>query len=222
MFIMRYTTLFLLAGLLVFAACSNDAADTSGTSDEAAVPVAVHPGVYAIDRSHSEVGFVVRHLGLSNVRGTFEDYNITVEFEGEDISTISANATIPAESINTRNGRRDAHLRSDDFFDVEVFPEITFVTTGVENVNGETLDIHGDLTIRDVTQPVVFNATVQGVTSTSEGVHRVGLYGEAAIDRHEFGLTWDNLTETGGAVVGPRVRIVLDLQLIQRPPREES
>lgn len=219
---MRYSTLFILAGLLVLAACSNDAAETRTASTEAAPAVTVHPGVYTIDRSHSEVGFVVRHLGLSNVRGTFDEYDATIEFEGEDISTLNTTATIRAASINTRNGNRDGHLQSDDFFDVEAYPEITFVSTGVENVNGETLDIHGDLTIRDVTRPVVFNTTVQGTSSTEDGTHRVGLYGETTIDRHEFGLTWNNLTETGGVVVAPNVRIILDIQAIQRPLREEG
>jgi len=171
---------------------------------------------YTIDKAHSAVSFRIRHLGISNVTGTFSEYDADVSMVGDDLSTLTASATINVATIDTRNERRDNHLRSDDFFEVERYPTMTFVSSGIHNVQGDSFQIEGDLTIRDVTRPVVLDAQKVGSATGPDGSYRIGIEASTTIDRHDYGLTWNRLSEAGGVVVGRDVRITLDIQTIRQ------
>ena len=171
-----------------------------------------------IDSAHSSAQFSVRHMMVATVRGEFASTKGTVRWDGKDLATAVVEATIDATTINTREPKRDAHLRSADFFDVEKFPTLTFKSTKVEPVAPGKLRMTGDLTIRGVTKPVVFD--VEGPTQTikdNRGNQRVGASATATINRKDFGLTWNNVIESGGVVVSDEVKIVLDVALTQPP-----
>ena len=177
------------------------------------VPVE-NPSSWSIDGAHSSISFKVRHLGISNVRGEFRDYNAEIMMDGTDLSTLSVNATIETQSVDTGNERRDGHLRSDDFFGSEEFPSITFVSTGVGEVKDNKFHLTGDLTIRDVTKSVTLDSEFLGLASMGDS-ERSGFEATATVNRKDFNLTWDRLTEAGGVVVGHDVEIRLELQLIK-------
>lgn len=181
---------------------------------EQAQPV-LDVAAWSIDKSHSQVGFKVRHLGISTVRGAFHDFESAISFDPNDLSTLDVSATIRVNSVSTENERRDNHLRSPDFFHAEEFPEMTFVSKGVRNIDGETFEIVGDLTIRDVTKEVVLEAEYLG-TASMMNTERAGFTAETTINRMDYGLAWNNLTETGGFVVGHEVTVVLELELIKQ------
>jgi len=172
------------------------------------------PSSWSIDNSHSSISFKVRHLGISNVRGEFIDYDAEISMDGDDLSTLSVNATIQTASVDTGNERRDGHLRSDDFFGSEEFPTITFVSTGVTNVEDSKFHLQGDLTIRDVTQSVVLEGSFLG-TAMMRDTERAGFEASTTVNRKDFNLSWDQLTEAGGVIVGHNVEISLELELIK-------
>ena len=154
----------------------------------------------------------MRHLGISNVRGQFADYDATVQFDPENLETLQVEATINVGSINTGIERRDNHLRSDDFFNAEQFPAMTFVSKGVRNIDGDEFELVGDLTIRDVTKEVVLEGEFLGAAAQGEK-QKVGFEAETTINRFDYNLKWDKLTEAGGFVVGEEVDIILELEL---------
>jgi polyisoprenoid-binding protein YceI len=205
-------TLLLLPAALLLAAFA--LAPAAPQAPEASAPT-FEPGAYTIDQSHSTVGFRVRHLGISNVSGSFSDYDATLTFDPSDLRTLRTSATVRVASIDTRNERRDNHLRSDDFFDAERFPEMRFVSTGVRNVSGNRFQIEGDLTIRDVTRRVVLEGELVGQTTGGQGEPRVALEATTTIDRFDYGLTWDRMTEAGGLVASREVRISLDIAAVR-------
>lgn len=172
------------------------------------------PSSWSIDVAHSSISFKVRHLGISNVRGEFLTYDAEVLMDGADLSTLAVDATIETTSIDTGNERRDNHLRSDDFFGAEEFPNMTFTSTGVTEVDGDTFHLAGDLTIRDVTKSIVLEGEFLG-TATMGDSERAGFEATTTINRKEFNLSWDRLTEAGGFVVGHDVEIILELELIK-------
>lgn len=178
-----------------------------------AIPVE-NPTSWSIDAAHSSISFKVRHLGISNVRGEFLAYDAEILMDGADLSTLSVNASIETASIDTGNERRDGHLRSDDFFAAEEFPEMTFTSTGVTEVEGNKFQLSGDLTIRDVTQTIVLEGEFLGTASMGDS-ERAGFGASTTINRTEFNLSWDRLTEAGGLVVGHDVEIILELELIK-------
>ena len=167
---------------------------------------------FVADKAHSQVGFKVRHLGISNVRGQFADYDATVQFDPENLETLQVEAAINVGSINTGIERRDNHLRSDDFFNAEQFPAMTFVSKEVRNVDGDEFELVGDLTIRDVTKEVVLEGEFLGAAAQGEK-QKVGFEAETTINRFDYNLKWDKLTEAGGFVVGEEVDIILELEL---------
>ncbi len=177
-------------------------------SDTAAVPTrefqglqVPEAGTYAIDTSHSELTFSVRHMMVSKVRGRFGDVEGAITF-AEDPAQSSVEVTIAVGSIDTGAPDRDAHLTSPDFFDAETFPQITFRSTGISDVKGDTFTLTGDLTVRDVTRSVSFTATYNGVGKNPWGAVVVGFEGRIELDREDFGLTWNQALETGGVLVG--------------------
>ncbi|MFH5821993.1 YceI family protein [Georgenia sp. AZ-5] len=167
-------------------------------------------GTYVIDQAHTDVSFTVRHAGISKVRGKFEkfDGSLTV---AEDFAASSATVTIDASSINTGDANRDGHLRSADFWDAENKPTWTFVSTGVEG-SGEEFTLKGDLTINGVTKPIELDVEFNGAVVDAFGANRVGFSAATEISRKDFGLTWNAAMETGGFLVGDKVKILLEVE----------
>ena len=170
---------------------------------------------YNLDISHSEIGFKIKHLGLSTVKGAFTAAEATLEMEGTDLSTLAASATIDVHSINTKNTDRDNHLRSGDFFDAEAFSAITFKSTGVSDVNGTSFKLHGDLTIRDTTESVVLDVEFLGSATDPWGGQRVAFEATGSFNRKDFGLTWNQVLEAGGLLVGEDVKLTFDIQAVK-------
>lgn len=172
-------------------------------------PAQVAP--YAVDKAHSQVQFKVKHLGITTVTGNFQDFDIELNLDPEDLASLQTSATIQAASIDTGIERRDGHLRSGDFFEAETYPTLTFVSTGTRNVSGNQFELLGDLTIRDVTKPVVLTVEMAGPVTDMEGKQRVAFTASTRIDRKDYGLQWNRVVE-GVNVVSDDVDIVLDLQ----------
>lgn len=170
---------------------------------------------YNLDLSHSEIGFKVKHLGLSTVKGAFTAAEASIEMEGEDLRSLKTTASIDVNSINTNNTDRDNHLRSGDFFDAENFGTIVFTSTGVSDINGNSFKLHGDLTIRDTTQTVILDAEYLGTATDPWGGQRVAFEVEGSFNRKDFGLTWNQVLETGGLLVAEEVKLSLDIQAVK-------
>ncbi|WP_075619302.1 YceI family protein [Paenisporosarcina indica] len=164
-----------------------------------------------VDASHSSIGFSVKHMMVSKVRGSFSDFTAVVEADETDLTGANIAFTIQVASINTGSEDRDNHLRSADFFDAETYPEIKFVANNISK-KGDDYEIAGDLTIKDVTKPVVFEAEYGGKGTNPWGVEVVAFEAETKINREEFGLTWNAALETGGVLVGKDIKISLDLE----------
>ncbi|ANI90037.1 hypothetical protein A9P82_12540 [Arachidicoccus ginsenosidimutans] len=170
---------------------------------------------YKIDITHSSVSFKIRHLLISNVTGNFTSFDATLEKDGDDFLNAKVSFTAQTASVDTNNEQRDAHLKSADFFDAEKFPEIKFVSTGVEK-DGDIYDITGDLTIKDVTKSVVLRAEYNGETVDPYGQTKIGFEGSGKINRKDFGLTWSAVTEAGSVVVGDDVKLLFDVQFVKQ------
>ena len=170
---------------------------------------------WTIDAAHSQVGFAVKHLMISTVRGRFGALSGTVEFPEGDYNAARVDVTIDAASIDTREERRDTHLRSADFFDVENFPTLTFKSRRVQAIKGDAFQLVGDLTIKDITREVVLDVEVEGFQKDPWGNQKAGFSASTKVNRKEFGLTWNQALETGGLLVGDDVKISLDVQLLQ-------
>ena len=163
-----------------------------------------------IDTTHSEIGFKVKHMMISTVRGHFEDFNATVETENENFNDAVINFTAQTDSISTKNNDRDAHLRSDDFFNAEAYPELTFKS---KSFDGSALI--GDLTIRDITKEVSLDVDFNGVAVDPYGQTKAGFEVTGSINRKDFNLTWNAITEAGSIVVSDTIKLIVDLQLIK-------
>ncbi len=167
-------------------------------------------GTWAIDPTHTEVGFVARHLMVTKVRGSFTDVSGTVEV-AEDVTKSVANVVIKTASVSTGTADRDGHLKSADFFDAETYPDMTFVSTGFD---GETLT--GDLTIKGVTKPVTLDVEFNGVATDPWGNEKAGFEATADINRTDWGLSWNANLEKGGVLVSEKIKLVLDVQLAKQ------
>lgn len=167
-------------------------------------------GSYVIDPTHSRIGFSARHAVITKVRGAFN------EFEGKgSVKDGQANleVTINTDSIDTRQADRDAHLKSEDFFNAASFPNIKFVSTSAKQV-GEGFVVDGNLTIKDVTKPLTIEFAYTGAATDPFGNKRVGLEGEAEINRPDFGLTWNAILETGGVLVSEKIKLEFEISAI--------
>jgi polyisoprenoid-binding protein YceI len=169
---------------------------------------------YEIDVAHSNVDFVVRHLGVTNVRGQFTRFSGHILLDESDVTRSTVDVVIDATSVDTRNDRRDDHLRSGDFFEVERFPELRFRGRGVER-EGSGHVLVGDLTIRDVTREVRIPFELTGPVVLGEGQRRVGAEGAVRVNRFDYGLRWNRITEAV-QVVGDEVRIELSISAVAR------
>jgi len=172
---------------------------------------------WAIDPTHSEVHFKIKHLMITNVTGSFDIFQAYVATEGEDFSTAKVNFTADINSISTGNEQRDEHLKSADFFDAATYPQIKFTAIKAENVDNDgSYELHGDLTIRDITKNVKLSVEFGGVVKDPYGNTKAGFTINGKINRKDFGLTWNAVTEAGGVVVSDEVRIISKIQLIEQ------
>ncbi len=167
-------------------------------------------GTWELDPAHTGVGFVARYMGLSKVRGRFTDFSGRIHV-GPTPEESSVEVTIDPASVDTSMPMRDTHLRTGDFFDVEQFPAITFKSTDVELMGDTSLKVTGDLTIRDVTRPVVLDVEYEGLGLHPTGSTRAAFTASTEIDRYDFGVSWNAALETGGFLVGRKVRIELEV-----------
>jgi polyisoprenoid-binding protein YceI len=183
---------------------------TSRTVNGAEYPAV---GTYAIDASHTQLGFAVRHMAVSKVRGRFGTFDGTIEI-AEDPVDSKVSLTIDANSVDTRDENRDNHLRSGDFFDIENHPQWTFASTSIAAVSPTEWNVTGDLTIRGVTKPVTLDMSLEGVVKDPYGNHRVGFSGSTSINREDFDVSFGAVMEAGGMVVGKKVDIELEVEAV--------
>lgn len=177
--------------------------------NETAIPA----GTWNLDASHSNVGFTVRHAGISKVRGSFQDFTAQV-IVGEEENDITVNTVIKADSFTTGDAGRDGHVKSADFFEVETHPELTFNSTSLkETSKGLVLD--GILTIRGVSKEVSLDVEFNGLAVDAFGLTRIGLEAETTISRKEYGMTWNAALEAGGVLVSDKVKVSLDLSFVK-------
>lgn len=174
-----------------------------------------------LDPSHSQVGFAVKHLVISNVRGEFATYQGKVVLDEADVTRSSVEATIDVNSISTGVADRDAHLKSPDFFDVARYPSMTFRSTRVAKAGKDALKVTGDLTLHGVTRPVVLQVTTTPEVKGMGGETRRGFSATTRISRKDFGLTWNKVVEAG-PTVGDEVTISLDLEVVKDQPKTAS
>ncbi|MBX2930674.1 MAG: YceI family protein [Chitinophagaceae bacterium] len=171
---------------------------------------------YKIDASHSEVGFKIRHLMITNVTGKFTEFDATLESDKEDLSDAKISFEANVNSITTHNEQRDGHLKSDDFFNAEKFPKLTFVSTGITKKSDDEFVLAGNLTIRDVTKLVELAVEYGGKIVDPYGQTKLGFEIVGKINRKDFGLTWSATTETGGLVVADEVKLQVTVEMVKQ------
>lgn len=177
---------------------------------------------WTIDNSHSGIHFKIRHLVIAKVRGSFTRWSSKIALDPNDLSRSSLEVTIDAASITTNEDKRDAHLRSADFFDVERFPALTFRSRRIERLTADRLKVVGDLTIRDVTREVALDVSHEGGGKDPWGNTRFGFSAQAAIDRKDFGLTWNQVLDAGGLAVGDKVEIEIEAEVVQAAAQQAA
>ena len=170
---------------------------------------------WQLDAAHTDIGFAVKHMMISTVKGRFADLSGTITIDEADLAGSSVEVTINAASVDTRQEQRDAHLRSADFFDVEKYPTLTFRSRRVESTGSGEFRVVGDLTIRGVTREVVLEAADEGRGKDPWGNERAGFSAKTVIDRRDFGLTWNAALETGGILVGNDIKISLEVEAVK-------
>ena len=175
---------------------------------------------WKIDNAHSLVEFSVRHMMISTVRGRFERFSGTVEFNENDPTASSVDVQIEAASINTNESQRDNHLRSADFFDAEKFPYLSFKSTRVEKIDENNGRIYGDLTIRDISHPVVLETEYNGQAKSPWGATSAGFTANTKINRKDWNLGWNQALETGGMLVGDEIKIHIELEIVKVPQED--
>jgi polyisoprenoid-binding protein YceI len=182
-----------------------------------AAPLFAQAPAWQIDTAHSAAQFAVKHMMVSTVRGQFNKMSGTVAWDGKSLAGASVEIAIDAASIDTRETKRDDHLRSADFFDVASFPTVTFKSTRLEQAAGGRLRMAGDLTLRGVTRPVVFEVTGPTPAIKDAGGNlRAGATATTTINRKDFGLVWNRALDSGGVVVGDEVSVTVDVELVSR------
>lgn len=173
-------------------------------------------GKWNLDRSHSSVKFNVQHLVISEVDGTFKIFDGSVNAPTADFNNATINFTVDVNSINTDDEKRDGHLKSDDFFNAEKYPKMTFTSTSFKKVSGNKYALEGNLTIRDVTKKVKFAVVYGGTVKDPWGNVKAGFKATGKINRKDFGLKWGAMTEAGGAVVGDEVEMEIRVEFAQQ------
>jgi polyisoprenoid-binding protein YceI len=176
----------------------------------------VKAGTWAVDAVHSNVKFTVTHLVISEVDGAFKVFDGQMNSVNEDFTDAQINFSIDVASINTDNEMRDNHLRSDDFFNADKFNKMSFESTSFKKVSGNKYELKGNLTIRNVTKPIVFDVTYGGTVKDPYGNLKAGFKAKSSINRFDYGLKWNSMTEAGGAVVGKEVQILCNIQMVKK------
>ncbi|MYR47063.1 YceI family protein [Streptomyces sp. SID5910] len=185
-------------------------------------PAAVNPdlaaltGDYAIDPSHTTIGFVARHAMVTNVKGKFLDFTGTLHLDGTAPAESTASLDVTMDSIDTGSADRDGHLKSADFFKTDEFPKMTFRSTKAEALGGDDYRVTGDLTILGTTKPITIDLEFNGAAKDPFGNERVGFEGKAEILRSEWGLTWNAALETGGVLVSDKIKLNFDISAIKQ------
>ncbi|MGK4581567.1 YceI family protein [Kitasatospora sp. HPMI-4] len=172
-------------------------------------------GEYTIDQAHSRIGFAVRHAMVTNVRGEFAEYQGKLRLDGGNPANSSAELVIKVASIDTSQAQRDEHLRTGDFFAADVHPEIVFRSTSAERLRDDSYRMTGDLTIKDTTRPVTLELDFTGSATDVYGAERVGFEGSTTIDRTQWGLTYNAALETGGVLIGEKVKLSFDISAVR-------
>ena len=173
---------------------------------------------WGVDLVHSSVGFTVRHLVVSKVRGKFTRWSGTIRMDEHDLARTEVDVAIETASVDTGVEQRDNHLRSPDFFDVAKYPTMTFKSTRVEKAPDGALRLHGNLTLHGVTKPVVLDVEFAGSQKDPWGGLRAGFSARTSLDRREFGLAYNQLLETGGVVVGEKVDVDIEIEAVKQVP----
>jgi polyisoprenoid-binding protein YceI len=173
-------------------------------------------GDWDFDPAHTRIGFSARHAMVTTVRGSFNDVVGHVHADLDDMDRSSVSVTLKSASVDTRSADRDTHLRSADFFDVERFPEITFVSTRVEEVEEGAFVVAGELTIRDVTKEIAIPISLLGVETDAFGVLRAGFEGSRRVNRRDFGLEWNMPLDSGGVLVSEKITLEFEISAIKR------
>ena len=171
---------------------------------------------WVLDPTHSELGFKIKHLMISNVSGSLKSFQAEVETDGADFTTAQISLSADMASISTNNDQRDAHLRNSDFFEVEKYPELKFTSTKAEKIDTDTFALFGDLTLKGVTGPVKLNVEFNGVTKDPWGGERAGFVVTGKINRSDWGVNFNGVLETGGVMLSEEVRIFSEVQLVKQ------
>ena len=172
-------------------------------------------GTYTLDPTHTRIGFVARHAMVTKVRGSFNAFEGTATVNGNNTANSSVRLTIDAASIDTRNAQRDEHLRTNDFLALEQYPQITFVSTDIHQVDETTFEVTGDLTIKDVTNRITVPFEFEGASQDPYGNQRIGFDGKVTINRKDYGVTWNAALETGGVLVSEKVVLEFEVSAIK-------
>ena len=173
-------------------------------------------GTYVLDASHSSLAFIARHAMVTKVRGSFSAFTGEATINGAEPAASSLKVVADVASVNTNDAGRDGHLKSADFFDVETYPTITFVGTGFDIVDDSTVEVTGDLTIKDVTRSVTIPFEFTGEAKDPFGNTRIGFEGRVDVSRSDFGLTWNAVLETGGLLVSDKIALEFDVSAIKQ------
>jgi polyisoprenoid-binding protein YceI len=174
--------------------------------------------VYNVDKAHSEVGFSVRHMGVSKVSGRFNDVSGTIDGDPKKPETAKVDFVIKTASIDTNQANRDKHLRGTDFFDVEKFPEITFKSSKIAAKGAGKYDVTGTLTMHGVSKEVTLPVTMAGPISDGRGGQKVGFETETTLNRKDYGITWNTVLDTGGVAVSDEVKVSISFEANQAKP----
>jgi polyisoprenoid-binding protein YceI len=172
-------------------------------------------GTYTIDPAHSRLGFVARHAMVTKVRGAFNEFEGSAVLDGDNPANSTATVTIQVKSIDTRQQQRDDHLRSNDFFAMDEFPTITFVSTGARQANDDTFELTGDLTVKGVTKSITIPFEYQGTAQDPFGNSRVGFEGSVVINRKDFNMSFNAALETGGVLVSEKITLEFEISAIK-------
>jgi polyisoprenoid-binding protein YceI len=172
-------------------------------------------GTYAIDASHSQIGFSARYAMVTKVRGQFNEFSGTGFFDLENPANSHLQVTIEAKSIDTGNADRDAHLRGNDFFDMDQFPEIKFVSTSFEKIDADKYGVTGDLTVRGVTKPITIDLDFTGEAVDPWGNLRIGLEGKTTFNRKDWGVNWNAALEAGGVLVSEKINLEFEISAVR-------
>ena len=171
---------------------------------------------WAIDPSHSEIGFKVKHLMISNVKGVFKEFTTSVATSEPGMTINAISFSMNTASVNTGDETRDAHLRSADFFDAEKFPKMTFKSKSFKKLSGKNYEMSGDLTMKGVTKPIKFKVEFNGSIKDPMGNTRAGFKLSGKVNRYDYGLTWNKALETGGFVVGKEIKIESQIEIYKK------